>query len=110
MWRSAFFIWGAILCAAPSTMQASEPARLTYLSWFAGRWVDDTGGNLSEETGTAPSGDSIEGMWRYVDGGKTRIYELLTITSEEDGARLRAVDFPPPTLGGHACRRFFRFS
>jgi len=60
------------------------PAKPTLagLAWMAGHWVGGEGGDLSEETWLAPEGDSMLGMWRYVAGGKTRIFEILTITAE----------------------------
>jgi hypothetical protein len=77
----------------------AQTATLADLSWFSGRWVDDAGGNLSEETWTAPSGDSMQGMWRYVMGGKTRIYEILTITAEDGGIVMRLRPFDPKLVG-----------
>ena len=77
----------------------AQTATLADLSWFAGRWIDDAGGNLSEETWTAPSGDSMQGMWRYVVGGKTQIYEILTITAEDGGLVMRLRHFDPKLVG-----------
>ena len=80
-------------------LTSAQVVTLADLSWFAGRWVDDSGGNLSEETWTAPSGDSMQGMWRYVSGGKTVIYELLTITTEPGGIVMRLRHFDPKLVG-----------
>ena len=80
-------------------MALAQTATLTDLSWFAGRWVDDAGGNLSEETWSGASGDSMLGMWRYVVDGKARIYEILTITSEEGGIVMRLRHFDPQLVG-----------
>jgi hypothetical protein len=68
---------------------------LSDFAWLAGRWVDDSGGNLSEETWTAPSGDAMQGMWRYVTDGKARIYEILTISEEDGGLVMRVRHFDP---------------
>ena len=84
--------------AAPTLAQtAPAPSRavLADLSWMAGRWIDDSGGNLSEEIWSAPSGDSMMGMWRYVSGGQARIFELLTISVESAGIVLRLRHFDP---------------
>lgn len=73
----------------------AKPATLAQLGWIAGHWVDDSEGALSEEIWTAPSGDSMIGMWRYVAKGKLQIFELLSITNDEDGVpvfRLRHFD------------------
>ena len=91
----------ALPAAALAQFPAPAPSRavLADLSWMAGRWVDDSGGNLSEEVWTAPEGDSMMGMWRYVSGGKTRIYEMLTITLEPDGIVMRLRHFDPKLVG-----------
>jgi hypothetical protein len=86
----------------PATLtEAQEPAapRLADLAWIAGRWIDDAGGNLSEEIWAAPVGDSMMGMWRYVAGGKVRIFELLTIGEHEGGLALRLRHFDPRLAG-----------
>jgi Domain of unknown function (DUF6265) len=88
----------AALLLVPS-LASAQFVTLADLSWFAGRWVDDSGGNLSEETWTAPSGDSMQGMWRYVSGGTTVIYELLTITTEPGGIVMRLRHFDPKLAG-----------
>lgn len=88
----------AIACFAAAAA-CGESARLSDLAWFAGRWVDDTGGNLSEEIWTAPSGDSMVGMWRFVSGGKVQVFEILTITEEVGGLTMRLRHFDPRLVG-----------
>jgi hypothetical protein len=87
------------IAAAASVARAAEPPSLADLSWFAGRWVDDAGGNLSEETWNGPAGDAMQGMWRYVSGGKTRLYEILAITAEEGSLVLRLRHFDARLVG-----------
>jgi hypothetical protein len=77
----------------------AQTATLADMSWLTGSWADDSGGNLSEETWTAPSGDSMQGMWRYVTGGKARIYEILTVTAEDGGLVMRIRHFDPKLVG-----------
>jgi len=90
---SAFLLAAAVF--AQTTAPAPSRAVLSDLSWMAGRWIDDSGGNLSEEIWSAPSGDSMMGMWRYVSGGEVRIYELLTISVEPTGVVMRLRHFDP---------------
>jgi len=101
--RKALLVFAAFALPALGLGQAPAPAPsravLSDLSWMAGRWIDDSGGNLSEEIWTAPEGDSMMGMWRYVVGGKTRIYELLTITIEPTGIVMRLRHFDPRLVG-----------
>lgn len=83
----------AVAMAASAAM--AQTASLTNLAWMSGRWVDDSGGNFSEEIWTAPSGDSMMGMWRMVAGGKAKIFELLSIKAESDGIIMRLRHFDP---------------
>jgi hypothetical protein len=92
-------IVAAALALSMSRALCAQTAALADLAWFTGHWVDDAGGNLSEETWTAPSGDSMQGMWRYVMSGKTRIYEILTITAEDGGLVMRIRHFDPKLVG-----------
>ncbi|HYI01970.1 DUF6265 family protein [Hyalangium sp.] len=85
--------------AAPKQgSSAPQPAatnRLDELAWLEGHWRDDSGGSLSEEIWTAPSGDSVMGMWRWAQDGKVRIFELLAIKAEEGKLVLRFRHFDP---------------
>ncbi len=101
--RRVLLLLAALTLPAAALAQAPAPAPsravLSDLSWMAGRWVDDSDGNLSEEVWTSPEGDSMMGMWRYLSGGRTRIYELLTITVEADGIVMRLRHFDPKLVG-----------
>ena len=83
--------------AALAQSKAPAPSRavLSDLTWMSGRWVDESGGNLSEEIWSEPAGDSMMGMWRYVKGGQVAIFEILTITVEPSGIVLRLRHFDP---------------
>ena len=80
--------------------ETPAPARavLTDLAWLSGNWVDESEGGLSEETWTEPFGDSMLGMWRYVTGGKARVFELLAITAGPEGVVLRLRHFDPQMI------------
>src|SRR2546425_316938 len=80
------------LCAAATAGGASAPG-ISDMAWIAGHWVDESAGDLSEETWGPPSGDCVVGMWRWVVGGKVKLYELLTITAEPDGLVMRLRHF-----------------
>ena len=87
----------AILARA-SAQEAQAPAAkatLADVAWIAGHWVGADGGNLPEEIWTAPEGDSMIGIWRYVSGGKARIFELLSITDDGSGPVMRLRHFDP---------------
>jgi hypothetical protein len=65
------------------------------VAFMSGHWVGGEAGDLSEEVWTAPEGDSMLGMWRFVAKGKTRIYEILTLTAEGDQVVLSIRHFNP---------------
>lgn len=86
----------AVLAAATLVAQPAPPrATLADLAWFEGHWLDESADHLSEEIWTAPSGDSLLGMWRYVSQGRLRISEILSITDEPEGIALRLRHFDP---------------
>ena len=62
---------------------------------MAGHWIGGDAGDLSEEVWSAPEGDSMMGMWRFVAKGQTRIYEILTLTKEGEHVVLRIRHFNP---------------
>jgi hypothetical protein len=94
---------GFTLLATPGRAGPDAPAAsargINDLAWIAGRWLDTSEGNLSEEVWTAPSGDSMLGMWRYVSAGRARIFEILTIGPGEAGLELRLRHFDPRLVG-----------
>ena len=90
---------GLLLCAATADAGQApatpKPPTLSQVGWIAGHWVDDSGGDLSEEIWAAPAGDSMIGMWRYVAKGRIQIAELLSITEEKGGVVFRLRHFDP---------------
>jgi uncharacterized protein DUF6265 len=90
-----------LLFASPLSVtgQGRAPAKISDLTWMAGHWIDDSGGNLSEETWVPPSGDCMVGMWRLVIKGKSTLYELITITAENDGLVMRLRHFDRAGVG-----------
>jgi hypothetical protein len=88
----------ALLIAQAAAAQSTPaPAKIVLadLAWIAGHWVDDREGRLSEEIWTEPAGDSMLGLWRYVDAGKAKVFELLAITAGPEGVVLRLRHFDP---------------
>ena len=79
--------------APPSTSSAPPTPPLADVSFLAGSWTDVSAGKYSEEVWTAPTGDSMEGMWRSVADGKVQIYMLATIREEAGGLVLRIRHF-----------------
>ena len=79
--------------AAAGTAQAPAPAqaraKLADVAFMAGHWRGGAAGELAEEIWTAADGDGMLGMWRYVAGGKARVFELLSIRQDAEGLMLR---------------------
>jgi pimeloyl-ACP methyl ester carboxylesterase len=74
----------AELAGGPPAASTPAAARLADLAWLAGGWrhADDT--SLSEEVWSAPHGDSMQGMWRQVRGGRTAVFEGLAVVREPE--------------------------
>jgi hypothetical protein len=97
---AALFFAAVILAASPVPAQPAPkptPAKRTLadLTFLSGHWVEVTGRNLSEEIWTLPAGDSMAGVWRYVEEGRVRVLELLVIRQEAGGPVLRLRHFDP---------------
>jgi hypothetical protein len=82
-------IGALLLIAGLNPSPQAVPATLRDLAWIAGRWVGEEGGGLSEEIWSAPAGDSMIGMWRWVEGGRLRLYESLALVETGDGVVMR---------------------
>jgi hypothetical protein len=87
-----------IVLFATTTLCAEDPttvpkASLQDVSWIAGRWQGTGLGGEVEETWNPPKGDSMMGMFKFMKGGKTQFYELLTIVPREDSLVLRLRHF-----------------
>jgi hypothetical protein len=72
----------ALVVALP--VGADEP-NLAHLSWLAGCWraVDGEPGTIEQWTPLA--GDSLLGVSRTVDGGRTVMYEFMRIALDDTG-------------------------
>lgn len=81
--------------AAAPVPPATAPPTLADVAFMAGRWLGNDAEGFSEEVWTAPEGDSMLGMWRYVSKGQARIFELLSLKAEPDGVVLRLRHFDP---------------
>jgi hypothetical protein len=91
-----------LVAVSPGVLPAEEPAAeqspkatLSDLAWMAGHWRGGEKGDLSEEVWTAPEKDSMLGMWRYVAGGKARVFELLAVVMSDSGPLLHLRHFDP---------------
>jgi len=93
------FLAVTVVALATALVQAQEtpkePARskIAEFSWLTGYWRFEAEGAVWEDIWSAPEGDSLVAMSRWVQRGKTRLYELIVIEEEEDGMVLRLRHF-----------------
>ncbi|HEU4453404.1 MAG TPA: DUF6265 family protein [Longimicrobium sp.] len=86
------------LAAAPAASQGRAPLRTATLAdvgWIAGRWGGEMDSGATQEWWSAPEGDNMLGMFRYVKDGKGVFYELMSIEQTADGPVLRLRHFSP---------------
>ena len=76
-----------------------EGVQVGALAWLAGKWLGVVGKDPVEEYWTAPAGDSLLGMFRWLAGETVRFYEILVIEEEEDGLVMRIKHFDPGLKG-----------
>ena len=72
-----------VLSATAEEKPAGAAQQLAKLEWMRGEWVREQGADRLEEIWSAPSGDSLMGMFRWDKQGKAWMYELMCITVEE---------------------------
>ena len=79
---------------------ALKPAeRLVKLDWMRGEWIRDQAGDKLEEIWSAPSGDSLIGMFRWAKGNRAWMFELMSITVEKGQVRFRLKHFDRNMIG-----------
>lgn len=85
---------------APGT-KLLEPvtAKIADVAWIAGHWVGEAMGGTFEETWNPPLGNSMVGMFKFVEGDQVKFYELLTIVEEDKSLVLRLKHFDPQLVG-----------
>ena len=66
---------------AVAPAKAADP--LAALSWMQGTWSRTQNDEYLEESWSAPAGDCMQGMFRWLKGGKLWMVELMTITVED---------------------------
>ena len=88
------------LFAIDETRAMSDAQGFTMPTWLTGTWTGGESGTVSEETWSTSSGNSMIGMWRLVDAGKAKVFELAAITLDETGEpRLQLHHFNPDGTG-----------
>jgi hypothetical protein len=73
------------LVAIDETRAMSEVQGFTMPTWLSGTWTGADGPKVTEETWSTVSGNSMVGMWRLVESGKAKVFELSAMTLDDDG-------------------------
>lgn len=79
-----------------------DPLRLSslaQLSWLQGAWLGQTETVIVEERWSGLLGGSLMGMFRYIEEGQARFFELMTLEMEDEQAVLRIKHFHPGLVG-----------
>lgn len=78
--------------AAPASPAPPEAPKFTIAdaAFLAGTWRGEIDGSFVEESWSAPQGNNIVGTFRWLrPDGKPAMFEMLAITEEPGGVRLR---------------------
>lgn len=85
--------------AGSSSQRTGSGFDIKDLAWMEGRWVCRQKGDLLEEIWSAPSGDCMVGMFRWMKGDKVWMYELMTIIVDGDEIVFRLKHFDRKMVG-----------
>src|SRR5512134_3551134 len=94
-------IYGAIAttCLSQSPTQGTKVSSLADLAFITGHWSGELDGGTTDEHWSAPSGDNMMGVFRYVKNGKAVFYEMLLVEMTATGPVLRLKHFNPGLIG-----------
>lgn len=79
--------------------QGDKGYKLADLAWLAGDWRSQRGGDVLQEIWSEPLGDSMMCSFRWMKGGKSWMYELVTITQSDNEITLRLKHFSSKLVG-----------
>ena len=74
-------------------------ATVTDLAWLEGGWRGTQGDDPIEEWWSAPGGDSLMGMFRWLKDGKVYLYELMGIVPSDVGLIFKIKHFNAGFVG-----------
>lgn len=86
------------LCTLPQESVAQDAA-FAPVEFMVGQWVGQGDGVFIEEVWSAPSGDNMMGMFRYVRSGTGSFYEMMLIEQVEKALVLRIKHFNAGLIG-----------
>lgn len=65
------------------------------LAFISGHWQGGVAGGMFDEEWSAPSADSMMGMFRYMEDGSVKFYEFMVVEATASGPVLRLRHFDP---------------
>lgn len=74
-------------------------ASIQNLAWISGHWNGSAMGGTFEETWNPPVAGSMMGMFKFIDSGNIKFYELLTIVPQGNSLLLRLKHFDHELVG-----------
>jgi hypothetical protein len=77
-------------------------AKINDLAWLAGDWFGESGEICFDEQWSAPAGNTMMCMFRWIQGEQVRFYEFVTIEQEAEALILRIKHFNPGLIGWEA--------
>ncbi len=85
--------------APPAAEKKPVPGTLQDLAFLTGCWKATHWGGEMDECWSAPLGDNMQCMYRFVKDGKVQFYELIVIEQMPDGLYLRLKHFNRGLIG-----------
>lgn len=76
-----------------------SPVSVADLAWLHGAWLGRRGGDLVEEHWSDVAGGAMMGMFRWLQAGQVRFYELLTLEQDAELVVMRIKHFHPGLRG-----------
>jgi len=100
---------GLLLPAPKLPVQGSGASALQEVAWIAGSWKGDQQGSVIEEIWTEPEGNNMIGMFRLLNDGRPKFFELMSISAEKAGITIAIKHFGPDMTGWEAKENAERF-
>jgi hypothetical protein len=82
----------------PQSSSSAVKPSLADFAWLEGRWRGDWGSRVAEQAWLAPKAGEMSGLFRLVEGDKTLVLELFSLTETPEGINFYLRHFTPELL------------
>lgn len=79
--------------------QKQPPATLEDVAWLVGSWQGEAFGGTIEEYWHPPSGGTMMGLFKLMNGGENQFYEFMLLVEEEGSLVMKLKHFHPDLKG-----------